>query len=93
MRRSLLDAVGLLDERIFYSPEDVDYCVRVWKAGYKIVYEPSATAVHDAQEISRGKKLSRFTVSHARGLAYYFLKHRYLLSRKRLYRRLRLNDR
>jgi GT2 family glycosyltransferase len=79
--------VGLLDEAIFYSPEDVDYCLRIWSAGYRIVYDPSVQAVHDTQELSRGFKLSRFTFSHAAGLLYLFRKHRYMFSRRGLYRR------
>ncbi|MFM7927487.1 MAG: glycosyltransferase family 2 protein, partial [Pirellula sp.] len=40
LSRQAVDAVGLFDEAIFYAPEDVDYCLRIWKAGYRIVYRP-----------------------------------------------------
>ncbi len=72
----LLEKVGLLDEKIFYSPEDVDYCIRIWQAGYKIVYDPNVGIIHDAQEISR-KKLNKFFFSHLVGLFYLFRKHKY----------------
>lgn len=81
MKRELLKLVGYLDERIFYAPEDVDYCLRVWKAGYSIYYVTDATVVHDAQEISRGIKINRATLNHMRGLSYYFRKHKYLFKR------------
>ena len=81
MRRDLLDAVGLLDERIFYSPEDVDFCLRIWKSGYRILYVPSVSVVHHTQEISRGLKINKPKLSHIKGLFYYFCKHRYLLRR------------
>ena len=87
-RRELLDRVGRFDERIFYSPEDVDYCLRVWQAGYKISYVPSVHAIHDAQEISRGFKQKLFTWSHAKGLLYLFRKHGYALNHNWLYKRL-----
>ncbi len=82
-----IEATGLLDERIFYSPEDVDYCIRVWKAGYEVHYLPEVTVVHDAQEISRPKGLgiNKFTIRHAKGLAYLFFKHRYGLSTRNLH--------
>lgn len=84
-------ATGLLDERIFYSPEDVDYCIRIWKAGFQVHYLPAVSVVHDAQEISRPKGLgiNRFTVRHAKGLLYLFFKHRYGLGLGGLYRRVR----
>jgi GT2 family glycosyltransferase len=88
MRREVLERVGLLDERIFYSPEDVDYCLRVWAAGYEVVLDDAATAIHDAREVSRGLRNPRFLFSHALGLAYLFAKHRYAFGRTRLYRRL-----
>ena len=87
-RRDVLTTVGLLDEEIFYSPEDVDYCLRVWKAGYTVMYDPSVHAIHCAQEISRRSPLSRAAISHAMGLVYFFRKHGYAFSTRRLYRRL-----
>lgn len=79
MRRSLFERVGLLDEKIFYAPEDADFCLRVWKAGFSIWYVPEVEVIHHTQEISRGFKLNRAKWNHIVGLAYYFLKHRYLL--------------
>ncbi len=28
------------------TDEDVDYCVRLWQAGYRVVYQPAAAAIH-----------------------------------------------
>lgn len=83
MRRALLEQIGRLDEKIFYAPEDTDFCLRVWQSGRRILYVPTATVVHHTQEISRGFKLNRAKWNHIKGLAYYFLKHRYLLRRPR----------
>jgi len=77
LKKEVMEKVGLLDEKIFYAPEDVDYCLRIWRAGYKIVYVPSCVVVHDAQEISRGLRLNRAFWEHIKGLVYYFSKHRY----------------
>lgn len=88
--RSVVDDVGLLDEKIFYSPEDVDYCIRVWKSGYQVHYLPSTRIVHDAQEISRPKGLfiNKFTIRHIKGLIYLFIKHRYIFSLNSLYKKI-----
>lgn len=41
------DAIGLLDEGFFPAYyEEVDYCLRAKRAGFKTVYVPEATAVH-----------------------------------------------
>ena len=84
--KKILERVGLLDEKIFYAPEDVDYCLRIWKAGYTIDYFPEYNIVHDAQELSRGIKINRFTFLHVKGLLYYFIKHRYCWRLNGLYR-------
>lgn len=84
--KRVIDEVGLLDERIFYAPEDVDYCLRVWLAGYRVVYCPSAEVVHHTQRVSYKDK--RFAMSHLGGLFYFFNKHRYWFSRRGIYSRI-----
>lgn len=88
LKREAVDAVGGFDEKIFYSPEDVDYCINVWASGFNIKYIANAEVVHDAQELSRGFKISFFHVSHLLGLFYLFKKHGYFLSLDGLYKRI-----
>jgi len=45
-RREAVEQVGLLDEDYFMYAEDLDWCFRFWKSGWKIVYHPTATTVH-----------------------------------------------
>jgi len=87
-RREILSQVGGLDERFFYAPEDVDFCVSIWLSGYRVLYVPQAQAIHDARELSRRGAFNRFTLYHLSGLVRYFLKHRYIFSARRLYRRI-----
>jgi GT2 family glycosyltransferase len=74
-QRGLLDSVGFLDERIFYAPEDVDYSLRVWKAGYSLRYYPAFTVLHHTQQITHKNPLSITSMHHFLGLVYYYLKH------------------
>ncbi len=83
IKREVVQEVGLLDENIFYAPEDVDYCLRIWKKGYKIVYVPGACSIHNAQEISRGFKLNKAMIEHVKGLLYFFNKHKYIFRKPR----------
>lgn len=46
VRRACLEDVGLLDERFFLYDEDIDWCRRAWKAGWKVRYWPGATMIH-----------------------------------------------
>ncbi len=85
IRQSALQEVGLLDERIFYGPEDVDMCLRLQQAGWRVVYNPDAVVVHEERRMSRSLG-SGLVWKHICGLGYYFWKHGYLLSRKRLYK-------
>ncbi len=78
-RRELFDEIGSFDEKIFYSPEDIDYGIRVWKKGKKTVYYPGFTVLHYVQQLTHKKFLSRIAFSHLYGLIYYFLKHRYFI--------------
>ena len=73
-----LSRVGLLDERIFYAPEDVDWCLRCHKAGLRVVHVHSARIVHEYQRLSHKKIVSKTNVEHIKGLAYFFFKHGYL---------------
>jgi GT2 family glycosyltransferase len=79
-RRDVLDKVGLLDENIFYAPEDVDFCLSVWMAGFKVFYYPKVISLHHTQEISRGLKFNKAIFNHIIGLIYYFSKHKYMFS-------------
>ncbi len=86
--KSAFEKTGLFDEKIFYSPEDVDYCLRVWESDFKITYIPEAEVIHDAQELSRGFKLSMFHFSHLKGLFYLMHKHKYFWTLSSLYKRI-----
>jgi GT2 family glycosyltransferase len=37
---------GPLDERFFFYGEDVEFCHRIWRTGFRCRYDPSATIVH-----------------------------------------------
>jgi N-acetylglucosaminyl-diphospho-decaprenol L-rhamnosyltransferase len=45
-RRSALLAVGGFDEAFFLYEEDVDLCLRLRRAGWRIVFTPTAEVVH-----------------------------------------------
>jgi GT2 family glycosyltransferase len=46
VRKCALDAVGALDEGYFLHCEDLDWCMRFNRAGWKILFVPGAKAMH-----------------------------------------------
>lgn len=84
-RRTVIDRLGPLDEKIFYAPEDLEYCIRCWKAGYKVVYCYDADILHHWQRLSRKKLISKHNYEHIKGLVYVFAKYRYCFSAKKLW--------
>ncbi len=54
--RAVLDRVGLLDERYPMAYEDVDWCLRAWQAGFRVLYFPAARLVHH-ESVTRGTDL------------------------------------
>jgi GT2 family glycosyltransferase len=45
-RRDAFDSVGGFDEQFAVDFNDVDYCLRLRQAGYRIVFTPFATLYH-----------------------------------------------
>ena len=74
-RRRLIQHVGLLDEKIFYSPEDLDYSIRIYKSGRSILFYPGFKVLHKTKQISHSRSFSRVSISHFIGLLYFFKKH------------------
>ncbi len=46
IRRQVMKQIGLFDELFFAYQEDADYCFQAKKAGWKIVYLPTAQIIH-----------------------------------------------
>jgi len=45
--KGVIDKIGLLDERYFMYFEDLDFCRRAAKSGFKVWYLPSAEIIHE----------------------------------------------
>ncbi|HEX8064974.1 MAG TPA: glycosyltransferase [Thermoleophilaceae bacterium] len=45
-RRDCVDRIGLLDERYPMAYEDVDWCLRAWEAGMRVMYQPQSALFH-----------------------------------------------
>lgn len=59
-------AAGEIDPRIFFGPDDADWCFRIRRAGLKVVYHPASTVVHDYRRASNQRPFSRIAFEHLR---------------------------
>lgn len=61
--KSVIDKIGMWDEKYFMYYEDGDYCVRAKKAGIPLIYDPSLILWHQNAQ-STGGSGSKFHVRH-----------------------------
>ncbi len=75
LRREALKEVGLLDERYYIYSEEVDLCLRLRRAGWRLVWLPGAQVVHYGGQSTRQASAPMFLhLYHSKVL--YFRKHR-----------------
>ncbi len=54
-RRTLIEDVGGFDERFHVYGEDNEWCFRVVRAGWQLLFEPSAVIIHHGAQSSLGR--------------------------------------
>lgn len=54
-RKKVIEEVGLLDESYFMYAEDIDWCMQIKKAGWKIFYIPQVKITHFKKRSGRSK--------------------------------------
>lgn len=62
-RKKILEKTGLFDEKYFMYAEDIDLCMRIKNAGYKIMYVPEVSVKHFKGVSSGIKKHSQEVTS------------------------------
>ena len=74
IRKAAMDEVGLLDESFWMYGEDLDWCTRFRKAGWRVVYDGRVTARH-LKGGSAGVRSWRLNFEFHRSMALYQRKH------------------
>jgi GT2 family glycosyltransferase len=74
-RRAAFEAVGGLDEAYFYGPEDVDFCLRLRHAKWRIVQVAGARCDHPPRRRFRGL-MTRRGLAHAAAVCRHLWRHR-----------------
>jgi len=60
VRKVLIDEIGLFDSRYFMYYEDLDFGIRSWLAGYKVLYTPDAIVYHRMRASGRSEYLNEY---------------------------------
>lgn len=88
VKKEVFKKIGFFDENYFLYLEDVDFCQRAKKAGFKIFYEPKAKLWHiNAGSSAVGSQLQDYYLSRNRlifGLKYASLKTKFCLIKESL---------
>lgn len=75
IRHETLESVGMYDPRFFLGWEDVDYCIRVFLARRRCVYNPNIRAIHD-ESMFRGRPNPKIDEWQRKSFMYLMIKHR-----------------
>lgn len=75
IRREVLEKVGLFDAAFFLYAEEVDYCVRAKRAGYRNYYVPKSIVYHKVSVSSGESGGPMFDYFNTRNFLYLIRKH------------------
>jgi GT2 family glycosyltransferase len=75
VRREAAEHVGWFDPDFFVYSDETDFCKRLWEAHWKVLYVPSARAVHDDQMAQDVSGVERRIVEYHRNRDRYLRKH------------------
>ncbi len=78
VRRAVYDQIGGLDERFFMYSEELDWCLRAKKQGWRVVYFPPARVMHYEGKSSEQVLAQRDIYFHSSKVRY-FKKHHGIL--------------
>ncbi len=74
VRRAVIEQVGLMDEAFPLFFNDVDWCYRIWQAGWQIWFVPAVEIVHHGGASTRQIRRAALRESH-RALERFYRKH------------------
>jgi len=80
VRKQVVEKVGLLDENLFFYNEDLDWCLRIRKLGYKIMFIPQSEIIHLGGYSSKRSFNKKLFIEGFKGSLYFCKKHYGLLA-------------
>ncbi|MDP1721735.1 MAG: glycosyltransferase family 2 protein [Candidatus Gottesmanbacteria bacterium] len=88
VRKEVFEKIGLFDEKFFAYLEDLDYCLRAKRAGYKLLYAPQSVVWHkNAGSSGVGSETHQYYMTRNRllmGMRYASIRTKFALAREAL---------
>jgi GT2 family glycosyltransferase len=75
VRREVIEKVGLMDESYYMYGDDIDWCYRIKRAGWKVYYLPEAEIVHYGGRGGSRRQSYRNIFEFHRAMAVFYGKH------------------
>jgi len=75
IRRDVFKKIGFFDENIFMYAEDVDYCWRAVKAGFKVGWTGNARIIHLEGASSKANRKANQWLGEFKGIVYLYSKY------------------
>ncbi len=77
-RREAIQQVGPLDEGYFLYAEDIDWCYRFWRLGWRVLFYPDAQVIH-LENRSAGQRSDAMKIEWSRSRVRYMRLHHGIL--------------
>jgi GT2 family glycosyltransferase len=71
VRRSVIEQIGGLDEEFFIYGEELDWCQRMRRAGYRVLFTPAAEVIHLGGQAMNSASDRRVYLKYLGMLTYY----------------------
>ncbi len=75
VRKEVINRIGIMDENLFFYNDDLDWCLSIRKAGWKIYFLPEAEIIHYGGYSSRKTFNPKLFVEGFKGGLYFCRKH------------------
>ncbi len=75
IKKSVIKKIGYYDENFFYGPNDLDYCLRAGKAGFKTLYVGTSKSIHNGSSSYLASDSMRIFGPQSEGNIIFTLRH------------------
>lgn len=83
-RAEAQSAAGWIDDKIWFGPDDADWCLKIRRAGFDVLYVPEAEVIHHYRRTTASSPFTRQALRHL--WAFVHFQWRWRASRRRLKR-------